>query len=164
MAPPTHPFSLDAGRIRLGDVVFVYLERTFLPTAPLPPGNVPRAYGVAPLSVLEHGEAIAGIWPGEGIWLGFQPVDRSTPAVVGVRVEGEPEHRLVCPPDHALPGRRSGAGYVPFSDGRLTILTGDEDPAQVTIRLVPARDFADMTGMPVEPIDPSHAYQGHRLP
>jgi hypothetical protein len=164
MAPPTHEFSLERGRIRLGDAVFVYLERTFLPEEPLASGTTPRAYGVAPVSVLEGGEVIAAIWPGEGVWLGFQPVDRSAPSVVAVRTDGEPEQRLVCPPDHALPGARRGAGYMPFSEGRLTIRTGDGDPAQVIIRLVSADDFTDMTGVPVDPIDPDNAYKGQRLP
>lgn len=164
MAPPTHEFSLDRGRIRLAEAVLVYLERTLLPSAPLPPGTTPRAYGVAPVSVLDDGEVIAGVPPGEAVWLGFQAVDRSRPAAVEVRVEGEPVERLACPPDHALAGTRRGAGYMPFSEGRLTVLAGDEERAGVIIRLVPAGEFTKITGVQVDPIDPASAYQGQRLP
>ena len=116
----------------------------------------PRAYGVAPIAGLEGREVVAGIWPGEGVWLGFQPVDRSSPAVVRVLVEGELEHRLVCPPDHALPGL--------FSEGSFTVLAGEEDLAEVTIRLVSAHAFTGMTGVPMEPIDPESGFRGQRLP
>jgi hypothetical protein len=150
--------------IRLGDDVLVYLERTFLPPEPLAAGVVPRAYGVAPASVSDDGEVVAGLCPGEGVWLGFQAVDRSAPVVIRVQVPGEPEERLLCPPDHALPGRRSGDGYMPFAEGELSVLAGDEDPARATIRLVSADDFAGMTGVSVEPIDPSSGFGDHRLP
>jgi hypothetical protein len=124
----------------------------------------PRAYGVAPVSVLEGGELVAGIPPGEAVWLGFQAIDRSRPAVVRVRMDGEPEQQLVCPPDHALPGVRRDAGFMPFSEGRLTVIVDGDDSTQVAIRLVSADEFAGMTGVSVEPIDPSSGFGDHRLP
>jgi hypothetical protein len=116
------------------------------------------------VAVVDDRDVVAGIWPGEGVWLGFQAVDPSAPTAVRVRVEGEPEHQLVCPPDHALPGRRSGRGHLPFSEGRLTVLTDGEDRAQVVIRLVSADEFTGMTGMSMEPIDPESGFGGHLLP
>lgn len=112
---------------------------------------------MAPAAAPDGREVVAGVWPGEGVWLGFQPVDRAAPAVVRVLVEGELEHRLVCPPDHALPGL--------FSEGSFTVLAGEEDlAAEVAIRLVSADAFTGMTGVPMEPIDPKRGYGGQRLP
>jgi hypothetical protein len=166
MAPPPADFSLEPGRIRLGDAVLVYLERTVAPPGPLPPGVTPTAYGVAATAMGEAGIVIAGIPEGEAVWLGFEPIDRGSPVELRVRVGGEhgPEVRIVTPPDYSLPGVPSGDGYLPFTEGELLVRMVGDPGAEVTIRLMPAQDFTKMTGVPVDPIDPDSAYKGYRLP
>ena len=68
----SEPVSLDRGRIRLGGLL-IYLEHVLRPSAPLSPGVVPRAHGVAPIARSPAGEVVAAIAEGEAIWLGFQP-------------------------------------------------------------------------------------------
>jgi hypothetical protein len=166
MAPPPADFSLEPGRIRLGDAVLVYLERMFAPSGPLPPTVRPSAYGVAPMAMGEAGVVVAGIPEGEAVWLGFEPLDRSSPVELRVRVGGErgAEVKVVTPPDYSLPGVPAGDGYAPFTEGELSVRMVGDPGAEVTIRLMPAQDFTKMTGVHVDPIDPDSAYKGYRLP
>jgi len=166
MPPPRPDFSLEPGRILLGDAVLVYLERTVAPPGPLPPAGTPTAYGVAPAAMGEAGLVVAGLGEGEAVWLGFQPLDRSAPVELRVRVAGEQgvEAKVVTPPDYSLPGVPAGDGYVPFTEGELTVRLVGDPGAEVTIRLMPAQDFTKMTGVPVDPIDPDSAFKGYRLP
>jgi hypothetical protein len=173
---------LDRGRIRLANSLFVYLERTLAPSEPLAPGVTPRPYGLAPAAVQDSDAVLAAVAPGEAIWLGFQAIDRASPATVRVRVDapapldavsGEPwdeelaeapRNHLVCPPDYCLPGLRTPDGYVPFGEGQLTVLTYEAAQARVPVRLVTPEAFTRATGMVADPLDPGSAYKGWRLP
>lgn len=186
MPEPAPAYSIDRGRIRLADVVFVYVERMPAPPGPLPPDVVPRAYGVAPTAESPSGAVVAGVGPGEAVWLGFQPVDPARPATVRVRVDGpepldavtgepwqdglsdEPHNHLVCPPDYRLTGVRQADGYLPFglvdADQRLRVLSYGDSPAVVPVELVTLDRFTSLTGIAAEPLDPDSAYKGWRLP
>ena len=56
--------TLDNGRIRLNDAVFIYLERAFAPGGPLPPGVAPRAHGLAPAGISPSGSVVAAVSAG----------------------------------------------------------------------------------------------------
>jgi hypothetical protein len=181
LAEPPPAFTLDRGRIRLGDAVFVYLERTLAPPAPLPAEVAPRAYGVAPAAAVASG-VVAPVAAGEALWLGFQPVDPARPAVLRVRVDGdekldavtgepwydalseEPRNYLRCPPDSRLSGLRQGSGFMPFGVGALTILSYGDGLALLPVELVTPERFTSLTGIAPEPLDPESAYKGWRLP
>lgn len=145
------------GRIRLADAVFVYLQRTIAPTAPLPADVAPRVYGLSPAAVAPSGSVVAAVAAGEAVWLGFQAVDPSRPATVRVRVESdEPiDVEAVVPPDSRLPGQMFRSG------DRLTVVS---DGASVAIEFVSPESFQELTGIVAEPLDPDSAYKGHRLP
>ena len=187
MALPPPSFTLDNGRIRLNDAVFVYLERALTPGGPLPPGVAPRAYGLAPAGISPSGSVVAAVGPGEAVWLGFQAVDPAKPATIRVRVDRtepldaltgvewvdalaeEPRNYLVSPPETRLAGIRQRTGeYLPFGlDGQseqLSILSLGDDEALVDIELVPPATFTELTGIVPEPLDPDSAYKGWRLP
>jgi hypothetical protein len=185
-------FSIERGRIRLADSVFVYLERTLAPLGPLEPGVTPRAYGVAPTAVSPLGWVVAAVALGEAVWLGFQAVHPAQPTLVRVRVNGlepldavtgglwdealaeAPRNYLVCPPDYCLPGLRRPAGYLPFGlrEGspspdvleELTLLTCGATPAVVAVRLVRPATFTRLTGVVPTPPQEDSAYKGWRLP
>jgi hypothetical protein len=145
---------LDRGRIALGGAL-VYLERTPLPPEPLPPGRVPRSHGLAPLAATGPDLVTAAVGPGEAVWLGFEPLDRSRPATLRVS-GGAPEPvaaELRCPPDHLLAQL--------FDRGELTIATDDD---RVTVRLVDPDQYRAATGLTPEPLDPDSAYTGWRAP
>ena len=182
MPEPAPAYSIDRGRIRLADVVFVYLERSLAPPGPLPPDVIPRAYGVAPTAASPSGAVVAGMGPGEAVWLGFQPVDPARAAIVRVRVDGpepldavtgepwqdglseEPPNHLVCPPDYRLTGVRQADGYLPFGLVDLSILLCGDAPALVPVELVTLDRFTSLTSIAAEPLDPESAYKGWRLP
>jgi hypothetical protein len=192
LATLTSPFEIDDNRIRLADAVLVYLERTLAASDPLPPGVVPRPYGLALLAVSSEGGIVAPVAPGEAVWLGFQAVDPTSPAIVRVRVDTTPPvdalsgavwdaaleeslgNHLMCPPDYCLPGVRGPAGYVPFGQRdetwsgevveELTLMAYGDTQAEVTVRLVSPDAFTRETGTVPEPIDPDRAYKGWRLP
>ena len=187
MAVPPRSFTLDHGRIRLGDAVFVYLERALAPGGPLPPGVAPRAYGLTPAGISPAGSVVAAVAPGEAVWLGFQAVDPAKPAMIRVRVDRavpldavtggpwvdapteEPRNYLVSPPETRLAGVRQSTGeYLPFGlDGQseqLSILSLGEKVALVAVELVPPATFTELTGIVPEPLDPDSAYKGWRLP
>jgi hypothetical protein len=185
-------FTLDDGRIRLGDAVFVYLERTVAPRAPLPAREAPRAYGVTPAEVSPSGSVVAAVAPGEAVWLGFQAVDPARPASVRVRLDlpeqldaitggpwkkrrtDNPRNYLVCPPDSRLAGVRRDRASLPFSLDRkavgselveaFSVLAEGNEPALVHVELVAPETFAQLTGIIPAPLDPDHAYGGWRLP
>jgi hypothetical protein len=178
-------FTLDHGRIRLANAVFVYLERTIAPQAPLPPEVAPHAYGVSPTAISPSGTVVAAVAQGEAVWLGFQPIDPTDPAIVRVRVErpelldavtggpwdetpsDEPRNYLLCPPDSRLSGVRHQSGYMPFGirdSEKLSVLVQGDPPALVPLELVPPAVFTDLTGIVPEPLDPESAYKGWRLP
>ena len=171
--------TLENGRIRLNDAVFIYLERALAPGGPLPPGVAPRAYGLAPAGISLSGVVVAAVAPGEAVWLGFQAVDPAKPATVRVRVDrtvpldaltgepweeapaDEPRNYLVSPPETRLAGVRQPTGeYAPFGLDQLSIVSG----ALVTVELVPPATFTELTGIVPEPLDPDSAYKGWRLP
>jgi hypothetical protein len=185
LAAPISLFALDHGRIRLADAVFVYLERTVAPQAPLPPEVPPRAYGLSPTGISPSGSVVAAVAPGEAVWLGFQAVDPRESAIVRVRVDRpepldavtggrwdealteEPRNYLLCPPDSRLSGVRHRSGYVPFGvrdADKLSVFVDGETPALVPVELVPPAAFTHLTGVVPEPLDPDHAYKGWRLP
>ena len=139
MAAPPPSFTLDNGRIRLNDAVFIYLERALAPGGPLPPGVAPRAHGLAPAGISPSGSVVAAVAPGEAVWLGFQAVDPAKPATIRVRVDrtepldavtgeqwvealtDEPRNYLVSPPETRLAGVRQPTGeYLPFGPARAT--------------------------------------------
>ena len=176
MGEPAPAYTIDRGRIRLADVVFVYLERMLAPPEPLPPEVAPRPHGVAPTASLPGGGVVAGLGPGEAVWLGFQPVDPARPAIVRVRVDGpepldavtgepwkdglaeDPRSHLTCPPDYRLPGRSFAVGE------RASVLSSGAGPALVSFELVTLEEFTSLTGIAAEPLDPESAYKGWRLP
>ena len=171
--------ALDRGRIRLGNV-FVYIERTTAPAAPLPPGVMPRPYGLAAMALEQAGTVLAAVGTNEAVWLGFQVIDAARPAIVRIRagvekpldaLTGERWNdatagTLTCPPDYALPGLRRGDGFLPFSAGdTLTVLVdASPAPAEVVIRLVSPAVFTRLTGTATTRLDPESAFKGHRLP
>jgi hypothetical protein len=148
-------FELDLGRIRLADVVYVYLQRTIAPSAPLPADVAPRAYGLAPAAVVSSESVVAAVAQGEAVWLGMQAVDPSRPATVSVRVEGHEAVDVEVPPVSWLAGQMFRPG------DRLTVLSADES---VAIELVSPERFQELTGIVPEPLDPESAYKGWRLP
>jgi hypothetical protein len=176
LAQPAPAFEIDRGRIRLGDDVFVYLERMLVPPEPLPPEVAPRPHGVAPTAALPDGGVVAAVGPGEAVWLGFQPVEPARAMVVRVRVDGpepldavtgepwdeglaeEPRNYLRCPPDYRLPGRTFAVGE------RASVLSYGAPPALASFELVPLEEFTSLTGIPAKPRDPESAYKGWRLP
>jgi hypothetical protein len=183
MAAPPRSFTLDAGRIRLDDAVFVYLERALAPGGPLPPGVAPRPYGLAHVGISPAGSVVAALAPGEAVWLGFQAVDPARPATIRVRVDRaepldavtggewldalaeEPRNYLLSPPETRLAGIRQPAGdYVPFGLDGLSIFSLAGDAALVSVELVPPATFTELTGIVPEPLDPDSAYKGWRLP
>ena len=192
MAAPSPAYVLDFGRLRLADAVFVYLERTIAPGAPLPADVAPRAYGLSPTGVSPSGSVVAAVERGEAIWLGFQAVDPERPATVRVRVDrpepldavtgtpweealtDEPRNHLVCPPDSRLTGLRQPAGYVPVGVGErsdaaevvetLSVFCWGDTPAVVTVELARPATFTRLTGVVSQPLDPDSAYGGWRLP
>ena len=181
MAPS---FTLDNGRIRLNDAVFIYLERALAPGGPLPPGVAPRAHGLAPAGISPSGSVVAAVAPGEAVWLGFQAVDPAKPATIRVRVDrtepldavtgeqwvdaltDEPRNYLVSPPETRLAGVRQPTGeYLPFGSAeQLSIISLGDEGALVGVELVPPATFTELTGLVPEPLDPDSAYKGWRLP
>lgn len=151
----TEGFELDLGRIRLADAVYVYLQRTIAPTAPLPPDVAPRAYGLSPAAVAPSGSVVAAVAQGEAVWLGMQAVDPSRPANISVRVEGGEPVDLEVPPVSRLVGQMFRPG------DRLTILSDGES---VAIEFAAPERFQELTGIVPEPLDPESAYKGWRLP
>ena len=151
----TEGFELDLGRIRLADAVYVYLQRTIAPTAPLPPDVAPRAYGLSPAAVAPSGSVVAAVAQGEAVWLGMQAVDPSRPATVSVRAEGREPVDVVVPPV-SRPVEQT------FRSGdRLSVLAAGES---VAIEFVSPERFQELTGISPEPLDPESAYKGWRLP
>lgn len=148
-------FQLDLGRIRLADAVYVYLQRTIPPSAPLPEDVAPRGYGLAPAAVAPSGPVVAAVAEGEAVWLGMQAVDPSRPAAVSVQVEGLEPVDVEVPPVSRLAGQMFRTG------DRLTVLSADES---VAIELVSPERFQELTGIVPEPLDPESAYKGWRLP
>ena len=148
-------FELDLGRIRLADAVYVYLQRTIAPSAPLPADVAPRGYGLAPAAVVPSGSVVAAVAQGEAVWLGMQAVDPSHPATVSVRGEGLEAVDVEVPPVSRLAGQMFRAG------DRLTVLSAEES---VAIELVSPERFQELTGVVPEPLDPESAYKGWRLP
>jgi hypothetical protein len=151
----TTGFELDLGRIRLADAVYVYLQRTIAPSAPLPPDVAPRAYGLSPAAVAPSGSVVAAVAPGEAAWLGLQAVDPARPVTVSVRIEGSEPVDLVVPPVSRLVGQLFRPG------DRVTVLSDGES---VAIELVSPERFLELTGTAPEPLDPESAYKGWRLP
>ena len=177
-SPPS--FTLDNGRIRLKDAVYIYLERALAPGGPLPPGVAPRAHGLAPAGISPSGAVVAAVAPGEAVWLGFQAVDPAKPTTIRVRLDRvvpldavtgeewvdalaeEPRNYVVSPPETRLAGIRQPSGeHVPFGLEKLTIISLG---GLVTVELVPPATFTELTGVVPEPLDPESAYKGWRLP
>jgi hypothetical protein len=169
---------LDRGRIRVAGV-YIYIERTLAPTRLLPLGTVPRPYGLASTALVHTDVAVAAVGVEEAIWLGFQAIDESRPAVVRIRagvgrrfdaVSGEPwteedGARLTCPPDFALAGIRRPEGHRAFRAGQiLTVLVDAPEPAVVVIHLVSPAVFTRLAGTTPEALNPEAAYRGQRLP
>jgi hypothetical protein len=176
VAAESRSFQLDRGRIRLGETVFVYLERTLATEAP-------RSYGLAPAAMLPSGSVVAAVGSGEAIWLGFGAVDPARPATVRVRLDrpeqvdavtggpweealtDAPPNYLVCPPDYALPGVRRGEAHVPFGvDQKLTVMAHLGTTVLVAVDLVSPAAFESLTGIVPPPLDPDSAFKGYRLP
>jgi hypothetical protein len=174
------PFSLEDGRIRIADAVFVYLERGYAPAGVLEGDAVPRSHGVAPAAVSEDGEVLAAVGAGEAVWLGFQATDRARPVTLRVRVDGSPPldaltgerwepaaPGLLCPPRCRLGGVAVKGGRRPFGavgEERLAVVAWVPEPAEVPVRLVRPDRFAELTGREPDAIDPDAAYRGWRLP
>lgn len=178
-------------------------QRSIALAAPLILGAIPRSYGLLPTAEVADGAGMFGdvvigaVGEGEIVWLGFTSLSAEPPALIRVRVE-EPEPRdaftgkpwadrspdcLICPPDFALSGIRSGEVSEPFGSAgagstgivqRLTILArtatdriGEMDWRNATaapLLLVRPTVFADLVGSAPEPLDPDAAYKGWRLP
>jgi hypothetical protein len=126
---------------------------------------------------------IAACAPGEAVWLGFQPVDVASPAIVRVRADSpqpvdavtgerwedglsdQPRNHLVCPPDSRLLGVRHPDGFVPFgADQSFSVLCYRESDTCVHVELVSPEKFTSVTGLTPEPLDPDSAYKGWLLP
>ena len=163
----------------------MYLERAHATPGPLPPGTVPRPYGATPLAIAPGEIVVAPVTPGEVVWLGFQAVDRGSPATVRVRIHepqpidaisGEawddslsedPRNFLVCPPDSNLAGRPVPGGRRLFGSDQLerfTLFAWGTEPVGVTIQLVRPAEFARIAGRVPPPLDPDAAFTGRRLP
>jgi hypothetical protein len=154
--------SLDNSRILLGGSILIYLERTLVGTAPAD-GSPPRAYGLAPTAIVSDGEALAGIAPGEAIWLGLQAVDRERPARLRVQPRNGPAIDLTCPPDY-FAGTRSGDRVALFTTGTLTLSLLTPVTANASIQIVDLETFSAATGEEAQGLDPESGYGGWRLP
>ena len=163
----------------------MYLERAYATPGPVPPDTVPRPYGATPLAVTPGEIVVAAVASGEVIWLGFQAVDRGSPATVRVRIDeshpidaisgeawddslsDDPRNFLVCPPDSRLAGRPVRGGRRLFGSNvleRFTLFTWGDAPVAVTVQLVRPDEFARITGRVPPPLDPDAAFTGRRLP
>jgi len=166
--------TLQGGRLRIGNALFVYPERAYAPAGPLAPGDVPRPHGVAPAALSAPREVVAAVAAGEAIWLGFQAADPRRPVRIRIRVAAFPDVNLTCPPDTRLAGMPRGEGVEPFgttsepSQGetleRLELTAWSPIATTVAIELVRPDRFTALTGMAAKPIDPDAAYGGWRLP
>jgi hypothetical protein len=137
------------------------------------------------LAIAPGGIVVAPVTPGEVIWLGFQAVDRGSPATVRVRIDepqpidaisGEawddslsedPRNFLVCPPDSSLVGRPVPGGRRLFGSDQLerfTLFAWSSAPVEVTVQLVRPDEFARIAGRVPPPLDPEAAFTGRRLP
>jgi hypothetical protein len=171
--------ALDHGRIRIAGVL-VYIERTLRSARPLPPGALPRPYGLASTALDRTGEAVAAVSDDEAVWLGFQAIDEAQPVILRIRVgveqpldalSGEPwndktSSQLRCPPEYALPGLRRSDGFLPFNAGQTITVLIDASPvpAEVIIRLLSPALFSRVTGTTPTSLDPDSAFKGYRLP
>jgi len=161
--------------------VLVYLERAIAPPEPLPHGLVPRPHGTAPVG-WAGADLVASVGPGEGVWLGFQAVDRQQPVTVRVRLDEpdpcdavtgrtwrtelseDPPNRLVVPPDSRLVGVPRPDGVHLFAPpARLRVVVVDP-PVSAAVRLVGPAEFERLTGRRPPPLDPDAAYSGWRAP
>lgn len=148
---------VDHGRILLAGTVFIYLERTLAVGEPADNDEArARSYGLAPTALASEGEALAALFPGESVWLGFEAVGRRLPVKLTVRVGDWPPLEAVVPPDHTVSGD--------FGWGELTVVTIGPVPAVATIRLVEPAAFATATGVEPTPLDPETGFGGWRLP
>lgn len=148
--------AVEAGRIRLGGAVYVYLERTVKGAAPARHALPPRSYGVAPMAPSGAASVVAAVGLREAVWLGFQPLDRDRP--VDVRIEaGDHKTALRCPPAYSA-DRLFGAGT------KLRVRVEAPARGEVAIELVDPADFERSTGKRAEPLDESKGFGGHRLP
>lgn len=148
--------AVEDGRIRLGGVVFVYLERTLAGAAQAREGRRPRPYGVAPMAASGPSSVVAAVGPREAVWLGFQPLDRERPVDVRVAAGGE-SSTLRSPPAYSA-DRLFGAGE------RVLVRVDGPAIAEVRIELVDPVSFERTTGERAEPLDESRGFGGHRLP
>jgi hypothetical protein len=170
---------LDQGRVRLTNLL-IYVERTIAPTAPLPPGVMPRPYGLAATALEPTGTVLAAVVADEAVWLGFQAIDPAHPVIIRVRVGVENPMdalsggiwndsgagKLRCPPNFGLAGLRCTDGFLPFGAGdTLTVLVdAASTSAEALIRLVSPETFTSLTGTATGPLNPQSAFKGYRLP
>lgn len=192
MAELAPAYTIEHGRIRLADEVFVYVQRSLAPAGLPSSENVPRSHGIAPTAEAQSGTVVSAVGPGEVVWLGFEAVDRAKPAIVRVRIDQhdpvdavtggpwndllseEPRNYLVCPPEYRLAGAQRGEHYQSLGCGehrvddhvldRLSVLSCGDVLSVVTVELVTLARFTDLTGLEAEPLDPEGAYKGWRLP
>lgn len=160
---PTPGLSLDDSRILLGGSILIYLERTLAGTASATEGSPPRAYGLAPTAIVGDEEALAGIAPGEAIWLGLQAVDRERPARLRVEPGNDPALDLTSPPDY-FASAQSDDGIALFTTGTLTLSLLAPARATASIRIVNLDAFAEATGEEARRLDPGSGFGGWRLP
>ena len=146
---------------------------------------MPRPYGAAPLAIAPGGVVVAPVAPDDGIWLGFQAVDRGSPTTVRVRIDepqpidaisGEawadtlsqnPRNFLICPAESSLTGRPVPGGRRLFGSDQLerfTLIASAPAPVGVTIQLLRPTEFARIAGRIPAPLDPEAAFTGRRLP
>jgi hypothetical protein len=136
---------LDHGRIQLPGAALVYLERTL---------GASESYGLAPTAELPSGVVVGSVAPGEAVWLGFQPIDRESPATIRVTVEGSAPRDAVtveCPPNYCLPGPD---GCAQFGAGEeLSIVSSAPVRAEARVQLVAPEAFTRLTGIVPEPLE-----------
>jgi hypothetical protein len=116
-------WSIEPGRLLLGDCVYVSFQRTHLVMEPA--AKPPPSYGAAPLARCPagpiEGDVVVPIGLDEAFWLGFEGVNRNTRTAIRIRVEPgdidavtgdrwsealskDPQNYVVVPPQLSLHG------------------------------------------------------------
>ena len=174
-------FTLDRDRIRIADVVLVYLERAYATPGVVPLGTCPDRTAPRPWrSPREesssrrwrrrgHLARLSGDRPGSPVTVRVridepQPIDAITGEAWDDSLAEDPRNFLVCPPDSSLAGRPfpAAADCSGATRSTFTLFAGVRAGRRHRPAPAPA-EFVRITGRD-PPLDPAAAFTGRRLP